>query len=290
MLGLATVLLALLSFFFLLFWTTDRHQRLVNGREGEPNPRGKKPMVDGSIPLSPDGWAVQDRVFLRGGSEYSDSCVSRIAIAYLCEGERLFLSQRDGRAGIAILNHRRLPVGKLVPTSPHYALVAGRLAAGETVNVWVSDWGARKGFYCELTAEYYSKQDTAEVTVSDQQQERPSFMSSVVFFPTHDLVAVEQFYSGRLGFVVRHQTSASLIVDTGYGYLGFADYGDEQELATGCCISINCRDRSAVDVAYRLLRKDSIILAPPQAHPIFPVYSFFMNDPNGYTLEVQVIE
>jgi len=30
--------------------------------------------------------------------------------------------------------------------------------------------------------------------------------------------------------------------------------------------------------------------APPQKHPRFPVYSFFLSDPNGYTLEYQKVD
>lgn len=114
--------------------------------------------------------------------------------------------------------------------------------------------------------------------------------SSVVFFPAGDLKAIIDFYCTTLGFAIYHQTPQSVIVDTGYGYLGFVSYDDKRPMATGVCISLNCASREEVSRIYNSIKQTYPVSSPPQRHTEFPVYSFFMSDPNGYLLEFQIIE
>jgi len=116
--------------------------------------------------------------------------------------------------------------------------------------------------------------------------------SSVLFFPCVGIDEMEEFYHHRLGLSVFQKKGKSIIFDTGYGYLGFVEYEDGRPLATGMCISFNCENREAVDRVYRALAEpdggDGMTI--PRRHPQFPVYSFFLKDPNGYTVEFQKME
>ena len=113
-----------------------------------------------------------------------------------------------------------------------------------------------------------------------------------VFFPTADLAACRRFYTEALGLPLRQAGEGQFIVDTGRGCLGFVAYGDGRPLAQGACLSFDCADRAAVDAAYARLQAAGVetLGTPPAHHPRFPVYSFFLRDPNGYTLEFQKVD
>ncbi len=113
--------------------------------------------------------------------------------------------------------------------------------------------------------------------------------SLVVFFPCRDMAETRAYYEGVLGFKAYKDLGASVWYDCGAGYIGFVDYGPERAMAQGACISFNLESTGAVDVMYKKLKKLPVIglKNAPQTHPKFPVYSFFLSDPNGYTLEFQ---
>lgn len=116
--------------------------------------------------------------------------------------------------------------------------------------------------------------------------------SSVFFLPCRDLAQTRAFYRDILGMEIHQDTGGSLILDSGYGYLGFVQYGDGRPMASGVCLSFNCPDRAAVNLAYQALRNrpECQVQGPPRHHAQFPVYSFFFRDPNGYTLEFQKLD
>ena len=60
-------------------------------------------------------------------------------------------------------------------------------------------------------------------------------------------------------------------------------------LAGECCILENLPAIEDVDAMYTSLLNRAVIglKGAPAHHPRFPVYSFFLSDPNGYTLEFQ---
>ena len=114
--------------------------------------------------------------------------------------------------------------------------------------------------------------------------------SCVIFFPCTDLNETIAYYRDVLGFAVYKQLPGTVWFDCGQGYLAFVQYDDGRALASGMCISFNLPDVSAVDARYsELCGKAGVIGlgAAPAMHPRFPVYSFFLSDPNGYTLEYQ---
>jgi len=119
--------------------------------------------------------------------------------------------------------------------------------------------------------------------------------SSVIFFPVSDIQRTADFYVRVCGLKL-HQSQGggkSLIFDTGYGFIGFVEYGDGRPMPTGAlspCISFNCRDEADVDAHFERVRADGAkVIAPPARHPRFPVYSCFFEDPDGYKVEFQKI-
>lgn len=115
--------------------------------------------------------------------------------------------------------------------------------------------------------------------------------SSVIFFPCRDIDETKQYYTQVLGLSVYKDLGNTVWFDCGYGYLAFVDYGPDRAMASGACISFNLPSVEAVDEMYHALQNSPIrvlgLEGPPVHHPKFPVYSFFLSDPNGYTLEYQ---
>ena len=115
--------------------------------------------------------------------------------------------------------------------------------------------------------------------------------SSVIFFPCRDIAETKVYYTRVLGLSVYKDLGSTVWFDCGYGYLAFVDYGPERPMASGACISFNLTSIEAVDEMYHTLQNSPYpvpgLIGPPAHYPKFPVYSFFLSDPNGYTLEYQ---
>jgi catechol 2,3-dioxygenase-like lactoylglutathione lyase family enzyme len=113
--------------------------------------------------------------------------------------------------------------------------------------------------------------------------------SSVIFFPCKDINETKKYYTTVLELPIYKDLGNTVWFDCGYGYLAFVDYGPDRPLASGQCISFNLPSKESVDAMYRQLLSRPVVglQDPPAQHPKFPVYSFFLSDPNGYTLEFQ---
>ena len=88
--------------------------------------------------------------------------------------------------------------------------------------------------------------------------------SMVIFHRCRSLAATDAFYIQQLGLTLWHTQPGCHIYDSGYGYLGF------------------------VEALYEKFKGMKGITAP-RPHPQFAVYSFFIQDPDGYTVEFQKI-
>lgn len=110
----------------------------------------------------------------------------------------------------------------------------------------------------------------------------------VAFYPTKDLIKTRQFYEELLGLPLYMDQRTAIIYDTGYGYLGFCQYEEPRE-CRHVCISFNQTSPQEVDRRYQELVGRVCIASSPVWHPHYPVYSFFFQDNNGYTLELQYI-
>ena len=117
--------------------------------------------------------------------------------------------------------------------------------------------------------------------------------SSIVFLPCSDIEKTDAFYGGILGLpLVQKQGPALSIYDTGYGYFGFCQYADGRAPLSGpkgVCLSINLPDNEAVLARFAELKDRCTVYKVPAKHPVFPVYSFFLQDPDGYLVEYQKI-
>ncbi len=117
-----------------------------------------------------------------------------------------------------------------------------------------------------------------------------AIVSSVNFYPCSDIEVTHRFYSESLGLTLYNDQGKAKIYDTGYGYWGFVQYDHHAPNPAGLCLSLNCHDQADVDHQYDLLvAKGLTPLAPPHQHAQFPVYSFFLKDPDGYLIEFQKI-
>ena len=113
--------------------------------------------------------------------------------------------------------------------------------------------------------------------------------SSVVFFPCKDIKETVKYYTEVIGLEVYKDVGNTVWFDCGYGYIAFVQYSDGRPMASGVCISFNMASTQDVDEVYKKLQNSSAIglRGKPEKHSVFPVYSFFLSDPNGYTLEFQ---
>ena len=115
--------------------------------------------------------------------------------------------------------------------------------------------------------------------------------SSVVFLPVSDIKKTEIFYHDVLGLKISERQNDNLLIfDTGYGYWGFCQYGDGRELLSGergVCLSLDLPSEEEVREKYEEIRERCEVYKTPAHHPVFPVYSFFVFDPDHYVVEFQ---
>ncbi len=120
-----------------------------------------------------------------------------------------------------------------------------------------------------------------------------AMISSIVFLPCTDIQKTAAFYRDILGLRVDQiQSDRLYIFDTGYGYWGFCQYADGRKPLSGpqgVCLSLNLPDNDAVLAKYEELKDRCTVIREPRKHPDFPVYSFFIADPDGYMVEFQKI-
>ena len=92
--------------------------------------------------------------------------------------------------------------------------------------------------------------------------------------------------------VVQKQGDSLYIFDTGKGYWGFCQYADGRLPLSGpggVCLSLNLESNEKVLQAYEILKDRCMVYKAPQKHPYFPVFSFFLLEPDGYLVEFQKI-
>ena len=118
-------------------------------------------------------------------------------------------------------------------------------------------------------------------------------VGSVVFLPVKDLARTRAFYTQVIGLrLAMVQPAGAEIYDTGYGYWGFCGYGGGRPGVgggNGGCRSIHCEDGEEVEARWRkAVALGAQAVSPPAEHARFPVYSCFVEDPDGYRVEFQV--
>ena len=111
--------------------------------------------------------------------------------------------------------------------------------------------------------------------------------SCITFLPVTDIKKTVEFYRDIIGLKVDKDEGNCVIFSCGEGYWGFCSYNDGRKLPIGVCMSLNLENNEEVDSEYHRISKLGIEATKPVKHPNFPVYSFFMKDPDGYTVELQ---
>lgn len=115
--------------------------------------------------------------------------------------------------------------------------------------------------------------------------------TSVIFLPCSDIQATGHFYHDLLGFQIAERQSDNLLIfEAGNAYWGFCQYGDGRKPLSGphgVCLSLNLESRQAVLESYEKYRLLCAVYKEPAEHPQFPVFSFFLQDPDGYLVEFQ---
>lgn len=115
--------------------------------------------------------------------------------------------------------------------------------------------------------------------------------SSLAFYPCGDLAAAQEFYTQVIGLRLVFSTDTVRVFGCAQGYVGFVYYGKPETAGPHVCISFNCASEAEVDREYqRICQLGYPTKAPPARHPTQPVYSFFLQDPNGYTVEFEKLE
>lgn len=108
----------------------------------------------------------------------------------------------------------------------------------------------------------------------------------VCFLGSSDLDRTHQFYAGLLGLPLdRDQGSCRIYRVASGGMIGFCRH-----------LNVNPAPRSPIitlvsdqvdEVYQRLLAAGVSVEHPPAVNPRFNIYHFFVNDPDGYSVEVQ---
>lgn len=104
------------------------------------------------------------------------------------------------------------------------------------------------------------------------------------FYQCRDLEETKSFYI-KLGLTLSRIEPQCLIFDSGYGEIGFLESPSFLPLPYSC-LSFVKESKEEVDAIYKQFIDDAITI--PSVHEKYPVYSFFMKDPNGLTIEFQV--
>jgi len=115
--------------------------------------------------------------------------------------------------------------------------------------------------------------------------------SNIAFYPCRDIEETAAFYSELIGLKLVYSFGKARVFSANKGHFGFVQY-DGNEAAKGrLCLSLNCQEKTDVDDEYRrIVAFGGKPEEAPAGHVDFPVYSFFIEDPNGYLVEFQKIE
>jgi predicted enzyme related to lactoylglutathione lyase len=111
--------------------------------------------------------------------------------------------------------------------------------------------------------------------------------SQISWVYTRDLEGTSEFYAAILGLeCLRDEGSARIFRTAPGACIGVCEaYADRVVEPRGCMISIVTDE---VDAWYRRLRERGLeIDQPPHRLEAFGIYTFFVEDPNGYVIEFQ---
>ena len=108
----------------------------------------------------------------------------------------------------------------------------------------------------------------------------------ITFFGTVDLKKTQEFYTGFLGFSLeKDQGKCQRYAIPGGGKIGFCSHIQVNAHPGSPIITFITNE---VDQVYEdLINRGLIVQKKPEKNPYFHIYHFFIQDPNGYTVEIQ---
>jgi len=111
----------------------------------------------------------------------------------------------------------------------------------------------------------------------------PSVVTGIVFFQTEQRGRLVEFYRDRLGLTEwLDQPGGCTILQFETLLVGFCEASTTE---TEGIITLVVDDRDAVDDRYAALR--DVADDPPRRNDDFDIYQFFLEDPDGRTVEIQ---
>jgi len=112
------------------------------------------------------------------------------------------------------------------------------------------------------------------------------FSQQITFLHSQNIQATRQFYNEVLGLpVVRDQGSCLIFGVTESAFLGFCEH--ITPIKTGRRVILTLVTEN-VDEWYTALKDREInMISEPKSNPQFQIYHFFLNDPDGYWVEIQ---
>ena len=115
---------------------------------------------------------------------------------------------------------------------------------------------------------------------------KPAIDQQITFLHTHDLQKTRLFYEDLLGLkLVRDQATCLIFQTTDSAFLGFCEHIEPVESGRRVILTLVS---DAVDEWYDDLKNHgAIIKNPPTANRDYQIYHFFLEDPNGYWIEIQ---
>ncbi|MBN1956325.1 MAG: VOC family protein [Anaerolineae bacterium] len=114
----------------------------------------------------------------------------------------------------------------------------------------------------------------------------PSIDEQITFFYCRDLAATAHFYEQVVKLpLVLDQGDCRIYRVSRDGYLGFCQRSNAPEQPAGVLFTIVTQE---VDRWYQhLVDQDVVFETPPTVNPAYNIYHCFLQDPNGYRIEIQ---
>ena len=111
----------------------------------------------------------------------------------------------------------------------------------------------------------------------------------ISFYGTNNLKAVSEFYLQIPGIeIYKDQGKCIIFSIDGGGYLGFCKHLDITIAEKSPIITLLTDDKASVDRIYERFEEAMIeTRGAPELNREFGIYHFFLEDPTGYTLEIQ---
>jgi catechol 2,3-dioxygenase-like lactoylglutathione lyase family enzyme len=112
------------------------------------------------------------------------------------------------------------------------------------------------------------------------------FSQQITFLHSNDLKATRHFYSEILGLKLARDQETCLIFEvTESAYLGFCEHIVPIQPGRRIILTLVTED---VDRWYELLNDKNLeMMEAPKSNPKYQIYHFFLQDPDGYLIEIQ---